>query len=131
MDEVPTVLTKLQKWGDYESTGAPVAPTRFVPMKTPLSQAILGDWSLPQQPRYRLTVPELLEDQVAAGRRVGLLLDLSNHDCLYSEDIPHVSVVGPGDACRVRGMRPIRPATSCLRHATEHLAQCCGGLTGW
>jgi hypothetical protein len=35
---VPTVLTKLQKWGDYASFGEPVGPSRFVPMKTPLSE---------------------------------------------------------------------------------------------
>ena len=32
---VPTVLSKLQKWGDYESYGEPVGPSRFIPMKTP------------------------------------------------------------------------------------------------
>lgn len=90
-DHVPTVLTKLQKWGDYESVGlGPVAPSRFIPMKTPLSRAILADWSLPQAPRHRLTVPELLEEQRAAGRQCGLLLDLSNHECLYGEDVPEV-----------------------------------------
>ena len=27
---VPTVLSKLQKWGDYESYGEPVGPSRFI-----------------------------------------------------------------------------------------------------
>lgn len=27
------------------------------------------------------------QDQTALGRRVGLLVDLSNHQCLYSEDL--------------------------------------------
>ncbi|GLC33354.1 hypothetical protein PLESTB_000342300 [Pleodorina starrii] len=85
---VPTVLTKLQKWGDYESVGAQVLPTKFIPMKTPLSAEILDSWSLPSQPKHRLTVPEMVAQQAALGRKVGLLLDLSNHDCLYSADIP-------------------------------------------
>lgn len=76
---VPTVLTKLQKWGDYASFGEPVAPTRFIPMKTPLSHEILDNWQLPESPKHRLTVQTLLEAQHAAGRRVGLLLDLANH----------------------------------------------------
>ena len=29
---VPTVLNKLQKWGDYASFGEPVAPSKFIPM---------------------------------------------------------------------------------------------------
>lgn len=76
---VPTVLTKLQKWGDYHSYGEPVWPTRFIPMKTPLSAEILDHWQLPEAPKHRLTVEALLQAQAAAGRRVGLLLDLSNH----------------------------------------------------
>ena len=68
--------------------GTPVAPTNFIPMKTPLSAEILANWSLAEQPRHRLTVPHMLEEQAAAGRRVGLILDLSNHNCLYTSDIP-------------------------------------------
>lgn len=30
---MPSVLTKLQKWGDYASVGGQVVPTRFIPMK--------------------------------------------------------------------------------------------------
>ena len=66
-DHVPTVLTKLQKWGDYIGCGEPVRPTRFIPMKTPLSRQILGQWSLPQQPKHSLTVPEMLEQQQRLG----------------------------------------------------------------
>jgi len=92
-------LTKLQKWGEYQSVGTPVAPVQFIPMKTPLSREILADCQLPTAPRFRLTVPELLESQAAQGRRIGLILDLSNHECLYSEDVPedvayeHISLV--------------------------------------
>jgi hypothetical protein len=65
--------------GDYESVGAPVGRTKLLPMKTPLSREILSDWQLPQPPRHSLTIGELLEDQAAAGRRVGCIIDLSNH----------------------------------------------------
>lgn len=94
---LPSVLNKLQKWGDYEAMGGPIASTRFVPMKTPLSAAILGSWSAPGELRHRLTVPEMLAAQSAAGRTVGLVIDLSNHDCLYADDIPpHLRYVHPG-----------------------------------
>jgi len=35
-DAAPSVLQKLQKWGDYESCGDVVRGTRLIPMKTPL-----------------------------------------------------------------------------------------------
>ena len=54
--EVPTVLGKLQKWADYAAVGAPVWPTRFIPMKTPMSREILDNWSLPDAPKHPLTV---------------------------------------------------------------------------
>jgi alpha-glucan,water dikinase len=82
------VLRKLQKWGDYESFGTPVWPSRFVPMKTPLSHDILRDWKLLEAPHHSLTVQDLLAAQAAAGRQVGLIIDLTNHDCLYEEDVP-------------------------------------------
>ena len=62
--------------------GAPVAPTRFLPMKTPMSREILDNWSLAGAPAHPLTVPLLLDGQAAAGRTVGLIIDLANHDCL-------------------------------------------------
>lgn len=72
-------LHTTQNRGDYESFGEPVWPTKFIPMKTPLSHDILDNWQLPQAPKHRLTVGTLLAAERAAGRRVGLLLDLSNH----------------------------------------------------
>lgn len=76
--ELPSVLRKLVKWGDFAAVGTPIHPTRFVPCKTPLSRQILENWTLPEPPVYPLTVPQLLEEQQALGRRVGLILDLSN-----------------------------------------------------
>ena len=78
---------KLEKWAALEAVGGPVAPTSFIPCKTPLSAEILANWSLPQPAEHPLTVASLLEGQAAAGRRVGMILDLSNHATLYRQDL--------------------------------------------
>lgn len=49
-------------------------PTKFVPMKTPLSQAILDNWSLDAAPKFRLSVSDLLEQESSKGRHVGLII---------------------------------------------------------
>ena len=51
-------------------------------------QALLDNWEQPQPPSHPWTIARLIASQEAAGRRVGLLLDLSNHDTLYREDLP-------------------------------------------
>jgi hypothetical protein len=84
----PPLTRRRRRWGDYQGVGDPVAPTRFLPMKTPLSEQILSQWALPCAPRHSLTVREMLASQAAAGRRIGLVLDLSNHECLYTGDMP-------------------------------------------
>ncbi|KAK9865290.1 hypothetical protein WJX84_000816 [Apatococcus fuscideae] len=84
----PSVLQKLQKWGDYPSYGEPVQPTLFIPMKTPLSTTIHWGWTLPTPPLHSLTVQQLLAEQAAKQHTVGLILDLSNHATLYTEDLP-------------------------------------------
>ena len=84
----PSVLQKLQKWGDYEAYGDVVQPALFIPMKTPLSQAILSEWSLPEAPKHSLTVTSLLQQQHFLQRQVGMIIDLSNHETLYAEDLP-------------------------------------------
>ena len=84
----PSVLQKLQKWGDYEAFGDVVHPSLFIPMKTPLSQAILNAWSLPEKPKYSLTISSLLQQQRSLRRDIGLVIDLSNHETLYADDIP-------------------------------------------
>jgi len=86
--EKPTVLTKLQKWANYESTGEPVGGSKFLPMKTPMSLEIMDNWSLEQPPLHKLTIPELLESQRKKNRRVGMIIDLANHECLYADDLP-------------------------------------------
>ncbi len=84
----PSVLQKLQKWGDYEAYGEVVHPSLFIPMKTPLSQAILNEWSLPEEPKHSLTISSLQQQQHFLHRQVGLIIDLSNHETLYADDIP-------------------------------------------
>ena len=96
-DNVPTVLSKLQKWGDYESYGEPVFPSKFIPMKTPLSPTLLADLgvvsSAEKQGEEKCcahvhTLPRFLTEQKSLNRDVGLVIDLSNHDCLYADGIP-------------------------------------------
>lgn len=84
----PSVLQKLQKWGDYEAYGNVVQPSLFIPMKTPLSQAILNEWTLAEAPKHSLTVTSLLQQQHFLQRQVGMIIDLSNHETLYADDLP-------------------------------------------
>lgn len=86
----PTVLSKLKKWGDYNSFGHPMVAEMIVPMKTPLTVDILNDWghTLDEMPKHVHTVSTFLKAQREEGREVGLIVDLCNHDCLYRDDIP-------------------------------------------
>lgn len=85
---VPPVLQKLQKWADYPSFGQCVAPTRFIPGKTPLAQEILDNWTLDSPPKYPHTVRTFIEATAARGDHIGAFIDLANHTCLYSQDLP-------------------------------------------
>lgn len=111
---VPTVLSKLQKWGDYASFGTPVEPSRFIPMKTPLSPSLLQEDTFENV----LTLPTLLAEQTAMGRKVGLIIDLSNHDCLYLDD-----VTDDMERVHVRNVAKSIPNVECtsevIRVATE------------
>jgi len=80
---VPSVLQKLQKWGDYASCGDVVEGTRLVPMKTPLSRVYVGEGCV-----NALTVSALMVEQRKRGREIRMIIDLTNHDCLYKDDIP-------------------------------------------
>jgi alpha-glucan,water dikinase len=88
--EESSVLHKLQKWADYESYGGPVNPTKFLPMKTPMSSEIIRNWSLEQPPKHVLTIQSLCRDQLEQKRTIGLIIDLSNHETLYAEDLQSV-----------------------------------------
>lgn len=82
----------VQKWGDYEAYGDAVPPTRFVPMKTPLGSEILQNWNLVEPPRHPLSIASLLQSQEEKGRRIGLIVDLSNHETLYGVDLSGAGV---------------------------------------
>ena len=77
--ERPDRAGHVQKWGDYASFGEPVAPSKFIPMKTPLSPTLLAD---PAAFENVLTLPAFLEAQLKLGRKVGSIIGPCNHDCL-------------------------------------------------
>jgi hypothetical protein len=57
-----------------------VWPVRLIPMKTPLAQNLLDNWNLEKPAANPWTVRALLSAQAQAGRIVGLIIDLSNHE---------------------------------------------------
>eukprot|EP00899_Mesostigma_viride_P026490 jgi/Mesvir1/7025/Mv09153-RA.1 len=97
------VQHKLNKWQDYEDFGTPVLPSKFIPMKTPLSRNILNN--IGAAPSH--TVTSFLDQQRRLGRHVGLIIDLTNHDCIYEEERPdHVQHV------QIRCTAKVYPARS-------------------
>eukprot|EP00884_Botryococcus_braunii_P013253 jgi/Botrbrau1/21929/Bobra.0249s0053.2 len=86
-DEIPSVLLKLKKWADYDAFGTVVLPTRFIPCKTPLATDMIDNWTLEEPPYDPLTVDILIESNLKEGKKIGMILDLSNHPTLYSEDL--------------------------------------------
>lgn len=57
-------------------------------MEPGAQQALVAGWKHNQPPAHPWTIDHLLDTQAAAGRRIGLIMDLSNHDTLYAEDLP-------------------------------------------
>eukprot|EP01026_Neomeris_dumetosa_P081092 TRINITY_DN9061_c0_g1_i5.p2 TRINITY_DN9061_c0_g1~~TRINITY_DN9061_c0_g1_i5.p2 ORF type:complete len:396 (-),score=29.91 TRINITY_DN9061_c0_g1_i5:1085-2212(-) len=92
-DEIPSVLRKVDKWLSIENMGEAVGQTKFIPMKTPFSsqmmQSIRQNKEYNQQSTNLLTIDCMLNYQKNLGRDVGLILDVSDHMCLYSQDIPN------------------------------------------
>lgn len=82
----PPVLNKLTKWGNSPSFGLPLPGTKFIPMKTPLSEVLQSE--IEPAPAHKLTLGGFIEEQRGFGRVVGMVIDLCNHSCLYTEDIP-------------------------------------------
>jgi hypothetical protein len=84
------------------------------------SQAILGSWQQDQPPAHPWTIGHLLATQQCAGRKVGLIMDLSNHDTLYAEDIPpsleykHIQLVAK--VCAAVGKTP-----ACCTHVAARV----------
>ena len=69
-----------------------MAPTKFVPMKTPLGSEILDNWNLEEPPQNPLTISILQKHQQIRGRRIGMIIDLSNHDSLYGIDLKETGI---------------------------------------
>lgn len=83
----------VQKWGDYDAFGEPVEPTRFIPMKTPLGQEIIEHWDNDTPPRCPLTLDILVAAQREKGRKLGMIIDLSNHETLYAADLQAYDII--------------------------------------
>ena len=83
-NNVPTVLSKLQKWGDYASFGEPALLAFHPDENAALAHAACQSDAIENV----LSLPSFLEQQRALGRNVGLIIDLSNHDCLYTDGVP-------------------------------------------
>lgn len=83
------------------------------------SQAILESWQQDQPPAHPWTITHLLATQQSAGRRVGLIMDLSNHDTLYAEDIQpsleykHIQLVAKVCAAVVGGLARCKQQRDC------------------
>lgn len=108
-----TVLRKIQKWWDYKSAGDVIAGSRLIPMKTPLTRELQarparleatararsgsvdgsgggGGVAPGQEPageQREHTIGGFIAEQAAQGRTVGLIVDLSNHESLYADDL--------------------------------------------
>lgn len=79
---------QMEKWGSKLAVGEPVWPTRFVPMKTPLSSHLLAAHFAPGECAQPLTLPSALSHCARRGLRVGLVINLAAHHCLYAEEVP-------------------------------------------
>ena len=88
---LPSVLRKIEKWGDYEAVGG-LVPVRggrgFIPMKTPLTRAQMASLKKSgKRIKYPHDLQGFVRDQASQGRRVGLVIDLTCHDCLYESEL--------------------------------------------
>ena len=60
----------------------------FVPMKTPLTRAQMASLKKSgKRIKYPHDLQGFVRDQAAQGRRVGLVIDLTCHDCLYESEL--------------------------------------------
>ena len=80
---------QIGKWACKQAISDAVAPTHFLPMKTPFSQHLLAQQfpaSCPcQDPN---TVQHLCTFCTERGYRLGLIINLAAHACLYAADLP-------------------------------------------
>ena len=91
--ELPSVLRKIEKWGDYAATGDVIRVSRghgagIIPMKTPLTHAQMSRLvASGKRVTHPHTLRAFVDAQSAMGRRVGLIVDLTCHECLYAEEL--------------------------------------------
>ena len=90
--ELPSVLRKIEKWGDYEAVGGVIRVkgngSGIIPMKTPLTVAQMRKLTAGgKRVVHPHTLRAFVDAQGALGRRVGLIVDLTQHDCLYAEEL--------------------------------------------
>lgn len=135
----PPVLSKLTKWGNYPSFGSPLPGTKFIPMKTPLSEVLQSE--MEPAPKHKLTLGSFLKEQENFGRVVGMVIDLCNHSCLYTEDIPeglgyqHISLVAKEVPARENILEVIKVAEGFwTEHPDQYIAVHCAygkGVWDW
>jgi hypothetical protein len=66
-----------------------VQPTRLIAMKTPLTQALIDQHFPPEQPcPFPHTIAHLLSTCRDHGYKLGMIINLAAHDCLYAADMP-------------------------------------------
>jgi hypothetical protein len=82
-----TVLTKLSKWNKLENYGSPLFDG-LIPLKTPISNKYL--YGTHWKP---FSIHDFIHEQwLQYGRIVGMMIDLSNHDCIYDYEAISVPV---------------------------------------
>jgi hypothetical protein len=57
-------------------------------MKTPLTEQLLSAWDPSKACASPLTLPLVIATCKAKNRRLGMIMNLAGHDCLYEDDIP-------------------------------------------
>ena len=110
----PSVLSKITKWGEYESLGTVVRGSRLIPMKTPLAEEYFDA----RETTHALTLEKMLDAQRAIGKPIGMIIDLSNHDCLYEGEVP-----ADVERVHVRNVAKSVPTTRDVRKAIEAVAR--------
>ena len=79
---------QMEKWSNKEAFSTPVARTKFIAMKTPLSQLLLDKHFPCGQPcRHPNTISHLLAHCKQHGFELGLIINLAAHQCLYAADL--------------------------------------------
>ncbi|KAL0479519.1 hypothetical protein AKO1_007758, partial [Acrasis kona] len=77
---VCSVLSKICKWSELQCYGSPLGSSFLIPHKTPIDQKYINPtW-------HPFTISSFIQDQEDAGRVVGCIIDLTNHERIYNVD---------------------------------------------